>query len=97
METSRVEVFPVENMTTGNFLEAGMNSRTGQQTNRPKHDRGFTENKINAPIRQAWNINTAAILGHLANYETHHVIHFNTPRSYGFFFYPQRGIFDVIL
>ena len=36
MKIYRVEVFPVENMTTGNFLEAGMNSRTGQQTNRPK-------------------------------------------------------------
>ena len=36
METSRVEVFPVENMTTRNFLEVGMNSRAGQQTNRPK-------------------------------------------------------------
>ena len=36
METSRVGVFPVENMTTGNFLEAEMNSRAGQRTNRPK-------------------------------------------------------------
>ena len=48
----------------------------------PNNDRQFTENKINTPIQQAWNINIAAILGHLAKYETHPVIHFNTKKYY---------------
>ena len=58
---------------------------TAEQESKPtvsNNDRQFTENKINAPIRQAWNINTAAILGHLANYEAHHAIHFNIKSYY---------------
>ena len=76
METSLVEVFPVENMTTGNFLEAGMNSWTGQQTNRPKQRQRihWEQNQRSDPTGLEYK-NTAAILGHLANHETQHVIH----------------------
>ena len=66
----------------GTSWKPGWTAEQGSKPTIPNNDRGFTENKINAPIRQAWNINTAAILGHLENYETHPVIHLNTKKYY---------------
>ena len=66
----------------GTSWKPGWTAEQDSEPTVPNNDRQFTESKINAPIRQAWNINIAAILGHLANYETHHVIHFNTKSYY---------------
>ena len=66
----------------GTSWKPGWTAEQDSKPTVPNNDRGFTENKINSPIRQAWNINTAAILGLLAIYETKHAITFHTKSCY---------------